>query len=254
MPSGKAIRADEAVKNAVFERRSCGTGSKGPRISDWSMTTTAIPGQYLLIRRLLCRPGQLTFYLCWAPQDTPATMTYFITIAGRRWPGRRDLQNGKDMLGWDRPRSAPGTGRAGTPPWPPSPSSAPLAIRNDLGGLPAHTRPDPAPPLAAPSPATTPAMLTCCIPLGDASVPARGGPALPARPRPHQAVRRRDRLAGPPCRAVRRGADQPRPARLRAPLVRPPTVPPGRRPLAPPQRPAARRHISPGDQKKGNTM
>ena len=28
----------------------------------------------------------VTFYLCWAPEGRPATMTYFITIAGRRWP------------------------------------------------------------------------------------------------------------------------------------------------------------------------
>jgi hypothetical protein len=86
MPSGAVIRADEAARAAIFERRSCGTGTKGPRYSDWAMTATAIPGQYLLIRRLLSRPGQLTFCLCWAPEDRPATMTYFITIAGRRWP------------------------------------------------------------------------------------------------------------------------------------------------------------------------
>ena len=50
------------------------------------MTATAIKGQYLLIRRLISRPDQLTFYLCWAPPGRPATMTYVITIAGRRWP------------------------------------------------------------------------------------------------------------------------------------------------------------------------
>ena len=32
-------------------------------------------------RHLAARPTQ-----CWAPEDRPATMTYFITIAGRRWP------------------------------------------------------------------------------------------------------------------------------------------------------------------------
>src|SRR6185437_3734586 len=85
-PAGKTIRADEAVKDAIFERRSCGNGSKGPRYSDWAMTATGIGGQYLLIRRLISRPGQLTFYLCWAPPGRPATMTFFITIAGRRWP------------------------------------------------------------------------------------------------------------------------------------------------------------------------
>src|SRR6266568_2983567 len=41
LPSGTAIRADQAVADAVFERRSCGNGSKGPRYSDWAMTATA---------------------------------------------------------------------------------------------------------------------------------------------------------------------------------------------------------------------
>ena len=43
LPSGAVIRADQAIKDAVFERRSCGTGTKGPRFSDWAMTATAVP-------------------------------------------------------------------------------------------------------------------------------------------------------------------------------------------------------------------
>ena len=102
LPSGTAIRAEQAVEHAVFERRSAGNGSKGPRFSDWAMTTTAVPGQYLLIRRLLSRPDSYTFYLCWAPPDRPATMTYFITIAGRRWPVEETFETGKDVFGWDQ--------------------------------------------------------------------------------------------------------------------------------------------------------
>ena len=102
LPSGATIRANQAVADAVFERRSCGNGSKGPRDSDWAMTATAAAGQYLLIRRLLSRPDSYTFYLCWAPPDRPATMTYFITIAGRRWPVETTFQTGKDVFGWDQ--------------------------------------------------------------------------------------------------------------------------------------------------------
>ena len=102
LPSGAAIRADQAVPDAVFERRSAGNGSKGPRYSDWAMTATAVQGQYLLIRRLLSRPDSYTFYLCWAPPDRPATMTYFITIAGRRWPVETTFETGKDVFGWDQ--------------------------------------------------------------------------------------------------------------------------------------------------------
>ena len=86
----------------MFERRSCGNGSKGPRYSDWAMTATAVQGQYLLIRRLLSRPDSYTFYLCWAPPDRPATMTYFITIGGRRRPVETTFQTGKDVFGWDQ--------------------------------------------------------------------------------------------------------------------------------------------------------
>jgi len=102
MPSGAVIQASQAVQDAMFERRSCGNGSKGPRYSDWAMTATAIPGQYLLIRRLISRPDQLTFYLCWAPPGQPATMTFFITVAGRRWPAEETFRTGKDVYGWDQ--------------------------------------------------------------------------------------------------------------------------------------------------------
>jgi len=55
--AGTVIRAEQAVADAVFERRSCGTGSKGPLIA------TGRPRQFLLIRRLISRPDQLTYYL-----------------------------------------------------------------------------------------------------------------------------------------------------------------------------------------------
>ena len=105
------IRADQAISGAVFEQRSCGNRTKGPRYSDWALIAAAGPREYLLIRRLPSREkNQYTFYLCWAPQDRPATMTYFITIAGRRWPVghlpgqdiRRDLPAHRP----DRPRPA----------------------------------------------------------------------------------------------------------------------------------------------------
>ncbi len=96
------IRADQAIAGAMFERRSCGNGTKGPRYSDWALLATADPREFLLIRRLDRAENQYTFYLCWAPEDRPATMTYFITIAGRRWPVETTFKTGKDALGWDQ--------------------------------------------------------------------------------------------------------------------------------------------------------
>jgi SRSO17 transposase len=98
-----AVRADQAIAGAVFERRSCGNGEKGPRYSDWALAATADPREFLLIRRLPGRQkNQYTFYLCWAPEGRTATLTYFITIAGRRWPVEETFKTGKDTLGWDQ--------------------------------------------------------------------------------------------------------------------------------------------------------
>jgi SRSO17 transposase len=33
----KVTRADQAVRDAVFEMRSCGNGTKGPRYADWAL-------------------------------------------------------------------------------------------------------------------------------------------------------------------------------------------------------------------------
>jgi len=44
LASGAIIRADQAVRNAVSGRRSCGTGTKGPRLADWALAGTASPG------------------------------------------------------------------------------------------------------------------------------------------------------------------------------------------------------------------
>jgi hypothetical protein len=99
----KVIRADEAISGAVFERRSCGNGEKGPRYADWALAGLAGPREFLLIRRLPGRgKNQYTFYLCWAPEGRPATVTYFITIAGRRWPVETTFRTGKDAFGWDQ--------------------------------------------------------------------------------------------------------------------------------------------------------
>ena len=102
LAAGTALRASEAAAGAVFERRSCGNGSKGPRFSDWAMIATARPRQFLLARRLISRPERITCYLCWAPEIRPATMTFFITIAGRRWPVEETFKTGKDVFGWDQ--------------------------------------------------------------------------------------------------------------------------------------------------------
>lgn len=181
MPSGTAIRADQAVAGAVFERRSCGNGSKGPRYSDWAMTATAIPGQYLLIRRLISRPDQLTFCLCWAPPGRPATMTYFITIAGRRWPVEETFKTGKDVLGWDQAQARTWDGICRHTALAALAQLRAAAIRNALTG--SITLPGAVSDSADDTSDTTHdsgiSDADLQIPLGDAPVPAQGGQPCP---------------------------------------------------------------------------
>ena len=185
-PASTVIRADQAIADAVFERRSCGTGSKGPRYSDWALTATADPREFLLIRRLISRPEQLTFYLCYAPEDRPATLTYFVTIAGRRWPVEETFKTGKDVLGWDQSQVRTFDGICRHTALAALAQLRNIAIRNALNGdialppAPARARED-----AAPGPVTSDdADRDVCdadlvIPLGDAPVPARGGQPCP---------------------------------------------------------------------------
>jgi hypothetical protein len=87
LAKNRIIRADQAIPEAVFEQRSCGNGTKGPRYGDWALLATRDPREFLL---------------CYAPEGRPATMTYFITIAGRRWPVETTFRTGKDAFGWDQ--------------------------------------------------------------------------------------------------------------------------------------------------------
>ena len=176
LPSRTAIRADQAVKDAVFERRSCGNGSKGPRYSDWAMIATGIGGQCLLIRRLISRPDSCTFYLCWAPPGRPATMTCFITIAGRRWPVEETFKTGKDVLGWDQAQARTWDGVCRHTALSALAQLRAAAIRGALTSaitLPAGGHADATPPGDGVSDADL------RIPLGDAPVPARGGQPCP---------------------------------------------------------------------------
>jgi hypothetical protein len=144
----------------------------------------------LLIRRLRSRPGDLTFYLCWSPEGQLATMTYFITIAGRRWPCEETFKTGKDVLGWDQCQARTWDGICRHTTLAALAQLRDAAVRNRLyGGITL------APPPAVPAPAgdhtgqagdkerepdelgdTDPR-----IPLGDAPVPALPGQACPPR-------------------------------------------------------------------------
>jgi SRSO17 transposase len=178
------IRADEAVAGAVFERRSCGNGTKGPRYSDWALLATADPREFLLIRRLDRDQNQYTFCLCWAPDGRPATMTYFITIAGRRWPVEITFKTGKDAFGWDQSQARTWDAINRHTALTALAQLRTAAIQAALTGadvLPPAAPAGPGTPAAVTGPAASDADLQ--IYTGDAPLPARGGqPCPPAIP------------------------------------------------------------------------
>jgi SRSO17 transposase len=175
------IRADEAIAGAVFERRSCGNGTKGPRYGDWALAATAGPREFLLIRRFPDRDhNQYAFYLCWAPEGRPATMTYFITIAGRRWPVEITFKTGKDAYGWDQSQART---------WDAINRHTALTALAQLrtAAIQAALAGDGVLPAAAPAGPGTPALVSettasatdLQIYTGDAPLPARGGQPCP---------------------------------------------------------------------------
>ncbi|MFF3444587.1 IS701 family transposase [Streptosporangium sp. NPDC002721] len=89
----------------LWERRSCGEGTKGRRAYDWAAVAVALAGQFpsdghahtLLIRRSVTDPDDVEFFLSHALTGTP--VTELITVAGLRWKIEENNETGKDLLG-----------------------------------------------------------------------------------------------------------------------------------------------------------
>jgi SRSO17 transposase len=107
-------RADVLAAHApdqAWKRRSCGSGAKGPRVSDWAAATLPADGsgppgwsRYLLVRRSLTRNGngehELACYLCAAPAGTEDEE--LIRVAGSRWAIEECFQTAKTQTGLDQ--------------------------------------------------------------------------------------------------------------------------------------------------------
>jgi hypothetical protein len=100
------VRVEKAARGAVFERRSAGNGTKGPRWGWWALLATADPEEFLLVRKLEREKNPYTYYLCHATPGRPAVLGYFVTIASRRWPVETSFKSGKDGFGWDQSQVA----------------------------------------------------------------------------------------------------------------------------------------------------
>ena len=119
--ANQAVRGDAGTSRAdvlaahapgqAWKRRSCGDGSKGPRVFDWAAAT--LPGdgtepagwsRYLLVRRSLTRNAkgelELACYLCCAPAGP--TDEDLIRVAGSRWAAGECFQTAKTETGLDQ--------------------------------------------------------------------------------------------------------------------------------------------------------
>lgn len=98
----KALLAE--VPADAWHRLSCGDGSKGPRLYDWSVLRTNCPdpptySRWLLIRRSVSDPNEVTFFACGGPPVT--TLDDLVRIAGRRWTIEEDFELAKGDCGLD---------------------------------------------------------------------------------------------------------------------------------------------------------
>jgi SRSO17 transposase len=84
-----------------WQRLSQSAGTKGERLFDWAMLPLVQHGtvdhrHWLVFRRCLDDPTEVTSYLVWTPQaDTPLPL--IVQAIGARWHIEEDLQTGKDL-------------------------------------------------------------------------------------------------------------------------------------------------------------
>lgn len=87
-----------------WQRVSAGDGAKGPRLFDWQRLPLTPPLQdgfarWLLVRRSIADPDELTAYTVFAPAGT--TLQTLARVAGRRWQVEIGFEAAKGEVGLD---------------------------------------------------------------------------------------------------------------------------------------------------------
>ncbi len=88
-----------------WQRLSAGAGAKGPRYYDWIRLPLLAPlvdgwQRWVLLRRSVADPGDLTAYVCFAPED--ATLADLVRVAGTRWTVEICFEAAKQEVGLDQ--------------------------------------------------------------------------------------------------------------------------------------------------------
>jgi SRSO17 transposase len=87
-----------------WRRLSAGAGAKGPRWYDWRWLPLAAPlepgwRRWLLVRRSLSEPADVTAYVVFVPQ--PTTLEEVVRVAGSRWTIESSFEAAKGEVGLD---------------------------------------------------------------------------------------------------------------------------------------------------------
>jgi SRSO17 transposase len=105
LPSRAKVRVDAVLKiltKRSWQVASCGPGSKGDRRYAFAWLATASVRHFLLIRRSLNNPTEVTYFFCFVPEHLPATLGVLVAVCGQRWTIEEDHEFGKDQFGFDQ--------------------------------------------------------------------------------------------------------------------------------------------------------
>jgi len=96
-----------ALPKALWKRLSIATGTKGPRVYDWARvrvieSRNGFPGPevWLLVRRSVSDPKELTYYFALAPKTV--SLQQLATVAGTRYTVEQVIKEAKSEVGFDR--------------------------------------------------------------------------------------------------------------------------------------------------------
>jgi SRSO17 transposase len=104
---GRQIRVRDLLAELptrAWQRLSCGSGSKGPRLYDWAITPTNCPEpakaqRWVLIRRSVSDPTEVAYFACSGPPEV--TLAEFVLVAGKRWAIEECFELAKGDCGLD---------------------------------------------------------------------------------------------------------------------------------------------------------
>jgi len=100
-PAGHDIQLSHraaTINHTTWQRRACGIGTKGHRVYDWALLTSADPDHQYMIRKSI-DDGELAYYHCHNPHH--AGFGELINVAGARWPIEECFGSAKNEVGLD---------------------------------------------------------------------------------------------------------------------------------------------------------